>query len=546
MAGNPKKAIDAVKAVKANSGAMKAASQTQRMAKANAAQKVSKEAAKATDTGTKIANNNAFGNNKNRRFTGVLGGGSGFGNRFSSRKNSSPDEEMSEEEIKKAKARKRKQLLDTVKGIILMLVPLKYIIIVVLVVALLILIVALPILIILLSPQDNSISSSSGNVSGVGAYYSNGNTSNITYIDSDGNTNTYDINDFVELVVYNMVGDGASIEIYRAYAILIRTDILSDADGVIKYSGYQLEDINGSSSKSTIQRAVNDTKDELLIDSSNHIIVTGFFNENNTDYSDENQTMLDRIKAIQANGYDYQYIISELYSGSKITNINNYIPADINLELKETEKANELHEPINDFLQSKGSSLEQLNNYIKKSVEPVYGTKEGVATAAVAMINFLYDGYNTKLPYYWNGKYVGEGLSSSIGTYNLSRNGTKEYYYVSFDCSGLAQWAIYNGGFKDPETGTVNYDKKFTDRCSITTSNCVGQIGDLINFYDNVDKQGHVQLIVSVNVEDETYYIAESSSKGVVVKKRAMHKNYAKHGDTYVLRMANFYANNKR
>ena len=175
------------------------------------------------------------------------------------------------------------------------------------------------------------------------------------------------------------------------------------------------------------------------------------------------------------------------------------------------------------------------------------------------MVNYLYDGYNTKLAYYWGGGYTKDlGANPEFGVYSpvtreitVIENGkkvkkTKYYYYVGIDCSGFAQWAIYNGGFKKPPRySTEDINDNYKHRCKIESQNCVGKVGDLINYrkYDNTG--GHVQIIVGVDVENEIYYIAEAAN-GVVVTTRKLHKG-RDDAQVYVLDMdANYYNNNIR
>ena len=104
-----------------------------------------------------------------------------------------------------------------------------------------------------------------------------------------------------------------------------------------------------------------------------------------------------------------------------------------------------------------------------------------------------------------------------------------------FDCSGFVQWAIINGGFRDPGTGTDNLGKKYEgNSCKASNSNCVGQPGDLIN-----DRNKHVILIVAVDTTSGKYMLAESGTKGVVVSSRNIHDFDSAYK---VLKMDDFYS----
>lgn len=244
-------------------------------------------------------------------------------------------------------------------------------------------------------------------------------------------------------------------------------------------------------------------------------------------------------------GYTYKDIINFYYQGEDIQfGVRSAATTSIaNLDIKTTTNAkNTLNQPLTEFLAANNDSLENYNNFIKSSVDSVgVGTRDGVITAAVSLINYLYDNYNTKLPYYWGGSHQMYGLPSSIGTYEASiakNNGTHDYY-VSFDCSGFVSWAIKNGGYEfNNRLTTVGFDDKFSkDSCAITESNCIGEPGDLVN-----SRSGHVQLIISVDENRGKYIIAESSN-GVVINEINMHSNPRAGTNTKILHMSTFYNN---
>lgn len=402
-------------------------------------------------------------------------------------------------------------------------------------------------------------SSSAGNgsvniysVNGTGQYFLSNEdndyfNSNIVYIDENNVSTTYALNDFLAGAIYAMTDDGLNGEIYKVYAVLLRSNILTDSDGVIDYNDYMYLDPSSIYSNTIIRESIEDTKYELLLDGSNSIIKTDFSNNNCDNCSLEDGISFNVVKIlVDEQNYDHKQVIEELFADYYVTTVSFSTVGDISLELKNTVGAEYLNVPITQFLSSHGSSLEDLNHYISSNVEPVYGTGEGVATAAVALINYLYDGFGTKLPYYWGGKYEHVGANPSFGVYRpTSRANGQLYNYISLDCSGLAQWAIINGGIKNPGTGTVYFAQVFRNRCDITYSNCVGEIGDLINYRTRDNSRGHVQIIVSVDVQNNMYYIAESSTYGVVVTTREMHKG-RDDATVYVLHMADYYRNNVR
>ncbi len=240
--------------------------------------------------------------------------------------------------------------------------------------------------------------------------------------------------------------------------------------------------------------------------------------------------------------YDYEQILY-YYLGSDITISSNYFNI-AGLELKSTAGAkNILKEPISDFLSANGSSLEEYNEFISNSVDSAgFGTRAGVVAAAVSMINYLYDNYDMKLPYYWGGGHEGAwssnyGILSSVGTYGASaRKPSGSYdYYRSFDCSGFVSWAVRNGGYNFSTRTAARFVSSFgSNGCQLSSSGCTGVAGDIIA------NSGHVQMIVGVNEENGTYYIAESAS-GVTISEKSMHFG----GGYTLLHMDSFYNDSK-
>ena len=241
---------------------------------------------------------------------------------------------------------------------------------------------------------------------------------------------------------------------------------------------------------------------------------------------------------------DYEYTqVFKFYLGDDIMIGTPYMTSIAGLDVKPTKNAkNELNEQITEFLASRGSSIDQYNDFIKESVDDAgFGTREGVVTAAVSLINFLYDNFQTKLPYYWGGEAQQYGLPSYIGAERASSKspGGNIYYYRSFDCSGFVSWAIKNGGYKFSRLATGGFDSKFSsDSCDITSSSCKGQPGDLIN-----SAACHVQMIVAVDEENNKYIVAESTGAGVIMQPWGMHQTNCSSSPTKILHLDNFYNN---
>lgn len=242
-------------------------------------------------------------------------------------------------------------------------------------------------------------------------------------------------------------------------------------------------------------------------------------------------------------GYTCDEILT-YYLGDDITIATNSFTSIAGLDVKVTTSATNLSQPLGDYLEEHGSSLEELNTFISDSVADAgYGTREGVVVAAVSMINFLYDNFNIKLPYWWGGQYNGYGLPEYMGRYQLSTasRGGNVNTHRSFDCSGFVSWAIKNGGYDFSRLTTKGFHGAFAgDSCNVTSSSCIGKPGDLINASGS-----HVELIVAVDEAEGKYIIAHSGGgSGVTVTTVGIHSKIGG-SETRILFMDNYYENEK-
>ena len=239
--------------------------------------------------------------------------------------------------------------------------------------------------------------------------------------------------------------------------------------------------------------------------------------------------------------YTYDQILNFYLSEYNVTISSGGITSIAGLEVKDTTNSKPLKENLGQYLLNNGSSIEEMNQFIYNNVEEAgKGTRAGVVTAAVSFINYLYDNFNVRIPYYWGGEYQYYGVNPNFGTEVEGYcSDTTCYYYLGFDCSGFVSWAIKNGGYNIGRYTTYSFHDAFSQNsCSIKDETCVGQPGDLINTRDS-----HVQLIVAVDGESQKYIIAESTgSYGVIMREYDMHKSmFLK--DTRILLMDDYYNN---
>ena len=196
-----------------------------------------------------------------------------------------------------------------------------------------------------------------------------------------------------------------------------------------------------------------------------------------------------------------------------------------------------LHESLDSFLQSKGSSLEEFNKLITFNVENAgYGTDAGVVAAAVTLIAELGNNYDVKIPYFWGGGH-GQMITGAEGNWGsnqcrASANG-RIYDYCGLDCSGFVAWAIWNGGFNIAARVTGQFQAlPGAERVSLNSSSAVLAPGDLL------ESNSHIVLVVGVDEETNEYICAEASgyTTGVLFTRRPFSRS-----GYWGVRMSGFY-----
>lgn len=397
-------------------------------------------------------------------------------------------------------------------------------------------------------------------------------------------TETYPFEEYIAGVINGEVSEFNNLEVYKEFAIAARSYVASFLAGnntcIVESSDrFQVFIPNPNS---LMRQAANETKEQVLLDADGKLMMTEYDAFCSIAIDDNYYTLKQKNQKIPRNwvdshsgirpewkqgnctgnhgrgasqwgsyylatekGYKYGELLNYYYSTDNNTiriSSSSFDESLVNLNIKSTTNAsNTLNQPIATFLSSKGSSLEEYNNYIKNSIDEAgYGTRAGVVAAAVSMINYLYDNFNTKLPYYWGGESdMSYGISRNVGKYNPVRSysGTP-YYYESFDCSGFTSWAVKNAGYNVYRMTVTGFDNLAgsSNMCNITSTSCVGKPGDFISY-----KQTHIKMIVSVDTENNRYYVAESGGSGVTITTQPMHERGEV--ETSILHMDDFYNN---
>ena len=453
-------------------------------------------------------------------------------------------------------------------------------------------IIALPILLIfmvfiILFSDESNFDGGSNYGSATAGYYPI-ECEDVTVIFTDKSNNyattgsgTYSLEDYVAGVIAGEVGQFNNIEVFKEYAIAARTYFLRNESNCTIESSDRKQVFRETSS-ALAKQAAEETKGQVLLDSNGKPISTEYDAFCSIDKDSNYYTIKQKNQKIpvewvdKQNGiisewkqgtcagnhgrgssqwgsyylaterdYNYQQLLNYYYSeNNAMTSISSpaFTASIANLDIKTTINAsNELSQSIESLLSSKGSSLADYNNYIKQSVEEAgRGTRAGVVAGAVAMINYLYDNFDTKLPYYWGGSYQGVGIPNTFGNNTPSSPSPsgKRYQYKSFDCSGFTSWAVKNAGYKINRLNVTGFDNLVgpSNMCDVTNQSCIGQPGDFISY-----KRAHIKMIVSVDEPNNRYYVAEATGSGVIITTQGIHER----GNevTSILHMDSFYNN---
>lgn len=224
--------------------------------------------------------------------------------------------------------------------------------------------------------------------------------------------------------------------------------------------------------------------------------------------------------------YDFKQIIHLFYDKGTIVSLYPPPPAEgegkISLKIKVTpSSASQLvHTSVKNFLSSKGTSIKKVNDNLRDEViKAGPGTREGVATAAIYLINTFLE-YDIRLPYQYGGGWAGNcssdcrtnrfyGINPKWGTAVDSKSA--KYNSLGMDCASFVTWAFHTGGLTYPSGPIKQFgylsDEHVKYHNVKNTSEYIGQPGDFMHH------PGHVMLIIGNYKKGSEigYYIAEAS-----------------------------------
>lgn len=214
-----------------------------------------------------------------------------------------------------------------------------------------------------------------------------------------------------------------------------------------------------------------------------------------------------------------------------------------------TDACAQISVPLNEYLESKSSSLESFNNYIASEVRTAgLGTRNGVVAAAISLVGGLCQNFGARLPYAMGGAHPANFYGVPLNAPNSCNGGADKtwgakvnsgsgammcgfgpYFYYGPDCSGFVAWAIHNGGYRAVSLAAADFG---TLGPSHSMTSFTGQPGDIL--YNS----HHVVMIVGVS--GDSYTIAEASSGENGTRITTISKN----SNAYqVVDMTSFYEN---
>lgn len=264
--------------------------------------------------------------------------------------------------------------------------------------------------------------------------------------------------------------------------------------------------------KEHVLQLANEVKGKVLVDSTKNVVSTNYVASTSSQFI-----------SLANEGKNYEEILSTVYTNSdgfSSGECSSYGNIDYGDYVLSSDGHEILHQPIDSFLRSKGTSLEEFNSLIESNVEKAgYGTRAGVVAAAVTLIGELGNNYNVKVPYFWGGGHFDGVVVGALNTWGTTQCHTyannTSYNYCGLDCSGFVSWAVKNGGFSIGST--TNYARTLPNVRKVTLSNsAVMEPGDLL------ESDGHVILIIGIEESTGNYICAEASgnSAGVLFTRR--------------------------
>lgn len=171
---------------------------------------------------------------------------------------------------------------------------------------------------------------------------------------------------------------------------------------------------------------------------------------------------------------------------------------------------------IDTFLKSKGSSLEELNKAIERSVYIAGGGKEGAAAASLALTQILYNKYKIKISYgsTYPGSHIVHGVPQDWGSSKVTSAMKKGLFNnIGIHCGGFVSWAYTQSNYS--MNSGIGSSKQLCSwgyaRIHKITSNNRGSVGDVVTYAKVCDESKHVAIISAI--DENGYYVTEANAR---------------------------------
>ncbi len=281
-----------------------------------------------------------------------------------------------------------------------------------------------------------------------------------------------------------------------------------------------------------ILSVAEEVKGKVLLDDSGNVVYTNYIDKDQNEWS-----------RLASEGHTYDEILSIHYGGGSISGATcSSGIIDYGDYVLSSDGHTILHEPLDSFLESQGTSLEAFNGLIEKNVKKAgFGTRAGVVAAAVTLIAELGNNYNVKVPYYWGGGHADGVVIGALGYWGSTQCHTyannQSYNYCGLDCSGFVPWAIKNGGFNIAQMLAGNFQNMSGVQKVSLSSSPVLEPGDLL------ESSGHIVLVVGIEESSGNYICAEASGNaaGVLFTRRPFNSS-----GYWGIKMDGWYATHQR
>ena len=160
---------------------------------------------------------------------------------------------------------------------------------------------------------------------------------------------------------------------------------------------------------------------------------------------------------------------------------------------------------LDSFLKSKGSSIDEFNDAIARSVTIAgVNTKEGTSAASLALTQILYKKYKVKIPY-GGTNHMKAGARASWGSTNLAEGG--------IHCGGFVVWSLAQSGI-GTNSGIGSSAQITNWRFSTVkriTSSYHGNPGEVITIASQAGESKHVAVLNVAGKND--FWITEANAK---------------------------------